>query len=606
METVSGAALARAGLAPHERFFVELWHQMVNMRSLDSYRAKCLNARTIVRELAEELRAGRMDDVELAGLCGESKEWLANDPIIGTKYQSNYEELKGYLADPPKVGKPDGSAGKKDEKETSARRMEAFRYCSIDFSLVLEDTYFSNLCEELPGAIQSTDEDKIKAIVDAVLSDLMDRGNAIERLCDWHLVFLPSPRREQRPFSENLSFMIRTVQKGNSKHRVTLRLEGTNKLLQIGKYGQFTFVTTPPSAAAGATGAFKRFYSPIRNTTFATCEVAAPDHNAAALEARKEIESLIDLMRLEYEEKPIRIDNRSHTVRLDDNKVYVVVTKPDVPNPQSILDDAAFLQFVERYNNLHASRLIEPTSLEQIGAAVRLYRLGRDTLRHQDKCLYWWMGLEALTYLGKGHIGTTVVFNASRILLHGYLRNLLDDFVATLQAFNIAWSDELKQASKCDSLDKLEVRGLIPLLQSPDRCGELWSKCADHPVVVYRGKSLASCLESPKKTLERLEQHLRHLEWQITRLYRIRCGIVHGSVPRFPLVSFASNSEYYLKKAILFVIDSLDRFKHVTSHRELFSRVAYSWDRAKQILDKSTTLSDVAWGVFTHPVGPSN
>jgi hypothetical protein len=484
--------------------------------------------------------------------------------------------------------------------------MEAFKFCVVDFSLLLSADYFSALCEELPGTVQSADEEKIAVLVDAILSDLMDRGNDIKQLCDWHIKFLRPSEESGYTFSDNIQFLIRILRKANSKYRVTLRLEGTDKFHQMGQYGKLAFATSVPAGSATFTGVLKKFYSPIRLTTFASCEVNAPDHNAAALEARKEIESLIDLMRLEYEEKPIRIDNRSHAIRLDDNKGYVIVVKPDVPNPESLLDDTAFLQFVERYNTLHSSRTIDSTTLEQIGAAIRLYRVGRDSLRHQDKCLYWWTGLEALTYSGKGHIGATVVAHTSRILLHRYMWNLLDDFVSTLKFCNVEWSEELKEAGGCDSLASLDVRSLISILQSPDRCGELWSKCAVHPVVVFRGKRLAASLDSPKKVLEKLEQHLRHLEWQIARLYRIRCGIVHGSAPVYPLVSFAANLEYYLKKTILFVIDSLWKHRHVTSQKELFSRVAYSWERAKAFLTNSTSKDDVIWAVNTHPIGLPN
>jgi hypothetical protein len=93
-EILSVEALDGAGLAAHERLFVELWHQMVNMRSLDSHRAKCLNGRTIIRELAEELKQGRMDDLELANLCEECKEWLGLDPVLPTKYKARYEEIR--------------------------------------------------------------------------------------------------------------------------------------------------------------------------------------------------------------------------------------------------------------------------------------------------------------------------------------------------------------------------------------------------------------------------------------------------------------------------------------------------------------------------------
>ncbi len=98
-------------------------------------------------------------------------------------------------------------------------------------------------------------------------------------------------------------------------------------------------------------------------------------------------------------------------------------------------------------------------------------------------------------------------------------------------------------------------------------------------MVVWRGKQLGASLLDTKRTACLLERHLRHLEWHIHRLYRIRCRIVHGSPVRFKLGLYAANLEYYLKQTILFVMESFRENSHIYNLDELFARARVASQR---------------------------
>ncbi|MFO0822033.1 MAG: hypothetical protein U0792_02765 [Gemmataceae bacterium] len=154
----------------------------------------------------------------------------------------------------------------------------------------------------------------------------------------------------------------------------------------------------------------------------------------------------------------------------------------------------------------------------------------------------------------------------------------------TLKHFRIGWPEELKTSSGAASLTELTQAQFVALLQDAGARPKLWEQCKQHPLITYHGERLGKAFESPGAVADLLQRHLDHLEWQIARLYRIRCCLVHGSEVRHPLPPFAANLEYYLKQLIIFVINALSSHAHIRSRQELFLRASLTHDRKMQLL----------------------
>ena len=116
MRVIAARKLDAASLEPHERFFVELWYSMTHMRSLDSHRVRCLNARTIVRELADELQIGLIDEPELSTLCDEAREILSDDPVVQRRFGVGFAIVEPLLKNPP-IQQPEKGKNKPEPVE---------------------------------------------------------------------------------------------------------------------------------------------------------------------------------------------------------------------------------------------------------------------------------------------------------------------------------------------------------------------------------------------------------------------------------------------------------------------------------------------------------
>jgi hypothetical protein len=121
-------------------------------------------------------------------------------------------------------------------------------------------------------------------------------------------------------------------------------------------------------------------------------------------------------------------------------------------------------------------------------------------------------------------------------------------------------------------------------LETPLQADILWNQCEANPVLVYFGKHLQNIISNPSKLYDKFKEHRSHLEWQLNRLYRIRCCLVHGSPIQFNLALYAANLEFYLKEIIRFILTAFNENDHIESLDEVFHRASTCYERKKALL----------------------
>ena len=220
MRVIEAGKLDAVNLLPHERCFLECWYSMTHMRSLDSYRVRCMNSRTIARELSDELHIGLIDDQDLAALCSEVKATLDADPILQQHFHSTTTITLPFLTEPPSLKEKKSD---KDKKEEAARRdrLREFTFAVEDLHVALERDYFHWLCDALPKAIKPDNEAEIFSITGSLLSDLVDRGWTLESLFLWHRHFLREDLQGKYTFLQNLDFMLEQLNRPAQSFTVT-------------------------------------------------------------------------------------------------------------------------------------------------------------------------------------------------------------------------------------------------------------------------------------------------------------------------------------------------------------------------------------------------
>ncbi|MBI4023966.1 MAG: hypothetical protein HY360_03235 [Verrucomicrobia bacterium] len=585
--------------APHEKFFLETWHGMTHELSLDSYRVRCLNARMIIRELDQELRIGRASPEELQDLCAEAEEILGRDPLVPQSFGRHLGLLLSFLKNPSLP----------DEKKRDAApdpKQREFRFIVADFSAALERDYFRQLLAALPDTITGGDNDRTYAAVGTLLSDLVDQGWPLESLFGWlDLFFQKKPLTHHATFSANLLFLMRQLDRGKQPFRAILRLSGSSNLSTLGDFAGFQFRPLPGFTALP--GPQKKFAIAYSLVTFAETQVEAVDFISAAIAAREKFELCLDQMRFNFEPSPLKVDQRCFVER-SDQRTDLVTVRHLVPNPRHHLAPEAFREFTGQMESMLKRENIEAETAERLRAAVRHYRFGSDADSYKDKFLNWWMGLEFLTHVTQGEmIGRTVSRHVSDALLQRYLYRLVWDLVHTLQDHSTPWPADLATESETATLAELKASGAVKLLRSQPHAEKLALSFPDNPVAAFHIRRLSAVLQDPKKTADLIATHHRHVLWQLGRLYRIRCCIVHGSPIRFKLPLLTANLEFYLRELILVCLWSLSLNEHVSSLREVFQRAAVARQRLdSELRDNNPSPDAIRRAVFNAVVIQEN
>jgi hypothetical protein len=556
--------LDSANLAGCERLFVETWYGLTHVRSLDSFRARCLNARTIVKEIHDELEIGRIKDDQLDALLREATFLLERDVVITSEFGAPLKCLQIHF----------------DKKEKDRNK----RTLTIDIAdayQVLRKGFLTKLCEHLQSAVSAGNADHVEQLTGSLVSDLIDRGWSLETLFGWHGHFL---KQAHRGFSNNLSFMLKQLQQKKQPFRIVLRIAGSSKARQLDDHGSFAISETAPITPQGQKES--AYCSTNVNQCFATCTIKSFYHDDAALEARNKLESLLDLLQFEYEQSTVSIDEECLVERLDDKKRQFVRIRTQIPNPLESLQEGDFQAFVRRRNTLASSSRIDKSTKRLILASIRQYRFGRDSTSLSDKFINWWMGLEALCH-ANGDIGNTVSRRAGNCILYGYLFRICRDLLISIKHYKPNWNTSFASEGNSEHLPGLSVGGLIKLLQSSQ--GQALCDCLRGNLLLERhANRVRHWLTDAKACSQQLEGHLSRVQWHLHRLYRIRCCIVHGAPVRFKLTLAAANLEYYLKQTILLTMDALDNHKHVNGLDDVYERAELSNNRILDALKVKT------------------
>lgn len=293
---------------PTERFFIELWHELTHPLSLDSYRTRCLNLRTIVKELAHELRCGLINDAEIASLLTEVQEFLSEDALMATRYPENLRLFGGLLTEHQKLF----NAPTWDKNKDRTARSDAIAKLQIFAEDLVAELngdpgYRANLCRAIPDQVAAGNKDCVASLTGALLSDLTQQGWTLNALHEWHKKFL-SP--ESHAFDDNLKFLLREVQRPPQSFQVVLRILGSSRLALPSIEQSIGSPLSKKAPAAfcekATTDRQRRFLREDKLVTFVEEEVEAVDATGAAIAARSTIEHVLDLVRFDYERSPLR------------------------------------------------------------------------------------------------------------------------------------------------------------------------------------------------------------------------------------------------------------------------------------------------------------
>ncbi|MFX1677915.1 hypothetical protein PV762_01660 [Mitsuaria sp. CC2] len=311
------------------------------------------------------------------------------------------------------------------------------------------------------------------------------------------------------------------------------------------------------------------------------------------MDAYRQIGQILDLMRFEYDTPQIQAGTR---FLLHDEEDFRLLHLPQlIPNPEAEPPTRSLQEFVDHLTALAARDPSQTETRDRIFSAFRLYRLGTGTSMFDNKLVNWWTGVEYLTSGTKtsGGIGDKVKNALAPTLALTYLPKHLTTFRAALAGLNLAVTSGTELVPVKDCSHAL----LYAAFKDPAQRQTLEAGCAHEPYLWKHLSAFMDGLGSPGKTAAMLRAHDRRVRWQIERIYRARCDIVHAARQVVMASLLCANLEYYLRTTLKSMLKVFAGVPTLTGPAEFFERQRH---RLAQILleldpaDRRSTGSDAS------------
>lgn len=622
------------GINTRQHFFLSAWFNLVHQHSLDSYRVRVMNPLNILRELRCMFDPPASEE-DRKVVAQEALDILKNHPVINanaTKHLGLQDALAFIF---------EAVEAKENGFKKNTLLLRSFMR-EVESSL--HEHFLADCFAWLEATLQSvpaaeTEEERAASYVDIervcrdVVSVAHDQGFSLESLFHLYRVFLPkdpttfatnraqqtsegstqsadphisslppaqpsqdptaaamptgpgaaatsAPTPAHYNFTRRFDRVKSEILAAPREHWVVFAVSGAPKAPEVccGNFGSVVISQEAPEIPEGMYG--KDQFSQQSRRLFASALVKSRDGRSAGLQAYGEIGQILDLMRFEYDTPNIRAGTR---FLLRDGDRYRLIPLPQlVPNPEAEPPTRTLEEFVKHLTNLAARDSSQTETRDRIFSAFRLYRQGTGANMFDNKLVNWWTGLEYLTSGGKTgrDIGETVKNALAPTLALTYLPKHLVAFRSALAALNI----EIQYAEKVIKIKHCSNSELYTALKDPVQSAAILGKCSSEPYLWKHLSAFTEALKSPSHTAALIKAHDRRIRWQIERIYRARCDIVHAGRQVVTASLLCANLEFYLRMTLKSMLKSFSNVATLMGPAEFFERQRYQLGQVLQEL----------------------
>lgn len=434
----------------------------------------------------------------------------------------------------------------------------------------------------------------IRRVTRDLVSATLDSGSSLESLFQHYRGLLKQETNSGAlagptyQFMERFELLKSHLTAAPKNHKLIFVLNGVTRPQHYpSRIDDLTFSPTPPEPLGTSTQEGK-FLQPNQNRLFVTTEVLARDGRSAGMTAYRRISEILDLVRFEYDKVTI-VQLRSNFLLQDSEQSRLLLSIPRViPNPEDELPPQRLEEFVAYLNRLVNREEMQPETKERIFSAFRLYRVGADADIFENKLINWWTGLEYLARGSKsssGPIGASVEAALVPAISLAYIPKHLGAFRAVLK-------DKGAKLTLADGTEHLigsmSIRDFYLALRDQANRAAFEAICHDDPYLWLHLGDFIDSISTEKGLLSIIKCHEQRLRWQIQRIYRARCDVVHSARQVANAGLLCANLEFYLKTTLNAMLMAFQGVATLKSPHEFFERCRYQYEKITAQLNDKT------------------
>lgn len=527
-----------------EKFFLERGAELLHPETIDSYRVRLHNPKTILIELIHvinSLNSGKIKNKKYAiFLIKELEDFISNDVGELEFYSITSEFLKKII--------------KNITKENKENFITQIGYLA---KLLLKDNeqYALKLFDKIINLINKINEatateppikeiEKLDRLTSYLFSELISIGYSKVYLQNYFRMIF-SNNFTANSFTYRLNIIKQLAIKSKEVFTIIIAVKVSetikrNLTFPIDGFELLTNSERQKIISKAKDSKVKNFFTrDNRMTMILKNEIETLDYYSAGVMIRNNISAILD-----------RINISSPKDKFDIQHDFVVIGEKDISKSSiQYLDyqldgnynasQEVTRVFDETYNTIKEK--VSKEAIDKIRAGIRYFRLGNQSSELNTKLLHYWIGIEYIfsaddenpmarieRFYKKCH--STIFFKRLLVNFHHSIKYLeLDNLISN-------YDENLNYLKESTSYD-------IFLNQTTS------------PLLAYRSYFFKEGLSDRKKIKEHIVKHYNNIERNLWRIYRIRNEIVHEASDQSHINTITSHLKYYLFFILFSLID---------------------------------------------------
>ena len=286
------------------------------------------------------------------------------------------------------------------------------------------------------------------------------------------------------------------------------------------------------------------FFDKYKNDILLSIKVETKDYYQALNHSRKRLLKIMDILYMGYNDRHLSLVNECFIVGTNQPE-----KSSSMPTMYQIdgyyrSHGKVYRQLLEKMAKINTLEISIETK-NKINSGIRYLRMGGRSGELINKFINYWIGLEYIfsTYDADSYTVGRLREYFKRCHAIIYLKRNITDFhkdIKRLKEHNgvPGFGDDLVYLETEASYDHIIAN-------------------SDSPLMIFRARYYKELLSDPNKVRGVLENHQKNLEWNLTRIYRIRNEIVHNAAIKEDIAVLTSHLRYYLTFIINGLIDFL-------------------------------------------------
>jgi len=537
-----------------QKFFIEKSIELLYYGTIDSYRVKLNNSKTILEELKyciDEFELGRIKHFHTIKSKEKEKKGLVDEAIRLIGEQDNYLIFNT-------VSKEYILTILREISENNYKRVAA----TLDILLKENIDYLNRLIIDLKSLIDQNTANfshltKIDKILNVLFSELVYKGFSKGFLYKIFYGIFVNTLKMTSDFDTHFSNFSQRIANSESEHTVIFRMDTTLKVydsISSINYSEIEMFDNIDSIelAAKETPELTTFKLVVNNRKFVKCKVNAFDYLSALKKARNSFAEYLDVLNLGLSDEFLHIHTRVLVIDQRSPRKGGFQNNLNILDGKYKVEKDRYIHFTSKLPTLLGNPNIRNESKEKIKSAIRYLRLGNQSTEVEHKFINYWIGLE---YLFSNYESQSTINRLKEHFINShslaYVKRNLLSFKKNLKNIDPSKLSLLTELHMSDNED----------LKCAKFYQEIWDELLNfYPLLAYRALKLKNWFfeaGKPASAFSYINTHKDNLEIHFIRIYRLRNEIIHDAATNTNNELIASNLRYYLTFILNEIIDYL-------------------------------------------------